>query len=84
MTNKIARLEALEGKDIGEDTYYPIGNTRDLNRAYEEARLFRRLGYKARVMEYHYPNDPIDEKHFIVMVARSRLYGSSGGWPKND
>lgn len=78
MTSKIVILDKLEPKDIGENTYYPIGSSRDLNRAYEEARLFRRLGYKARVMEYHYPNDPIDEKHFIVMVARSSLY--KNGW----
>lgn len=79
MTNKIAILDELRAKEIKDTMYYPIGSSSDLNRAYEEARLFRRLGYKARVMEYHWPNDPIDEKHFIVMVARSRLYTSSGG-----
>ena len=79
MTNKIAILDELRAKEIKGTYYFPIASSRDLNRAYEEARLFRRLGYKARVMEYHYPHDPIDENHFIVMVARSRLYTSSGG-----
>lgn len=81
MTSKIMILDRLEPKEIKDVYYYPIGSATDLNRAYEEARLFRRLGYKARVAEWHWPNDPIDEKHFIVMVARSRLYTSSGGWP---
>ena len=79
MTSKIMILDELHPKEINDETYYPIGSSSDLNRAYEEARLFRRLGYKARVAEYHWPNDPIDEAHFIVMVARSRLYTSSGG-----
>jgi len=78
MTGKITVLDALEPKDIGEDIYYPIGSCRDLNRADEEARLFRRLGYKAILMVYRYPHDPIGERHFIVMVARSSLYKS--GW----
>lgn len=74
------RLDKLEPMSLvhgrSRTIYYPLGNSSTAERAYEESRLFRRLGYKAQVWVYLNPH--VNEDRYIVMVGEQYLYNSQG------
>jgi len=58
-----------------ESMYYPIGLSVTKDRALGEARLMRRLGYRAQVLQY---NNDRAEMRYVLMISHQYLYNSSG------
>jgi len=72
-------LDKIEPKSLvhgrTRSMYFPLGFADDKERAYEEARLLRRLGYKAQVWQH---NNHSGNVKYIVMVGHQYLYNASG------
>jgi hypothetical protein len=65
-------LTALIPICIKGTTYYPIASAESRPVALAEAKLLRRLRYKAQVWSYHVKH--LNEVRYIVMLARAYIW----------